>query len=228
MSQDITLSASLREPGHPRRLRREGFVPVILYGQNVDNIALKVDEYDLQKALSAGGDRGLMNLTIKDNGDLAEEDRVVMVREIQRHPVTRDVLHLDLYQVDMDTRLTTEVPIRLLGVEKATSGIAVVQRGLRELTVECLPVAIPDYIEVEIGELELGESIVVADVEAPEGVEIMNEPDDNIITLVQPRMEEEEEEEEEELLIDEDMEPELIGEEDEDEEEEFPEEEPPA
>jgi len=227
MNQDITLKASLREPGYPRRLRREGFVPVILYGQNVDNVALKVEETQLRQALSAGGDRGLMSLTVEDNGELTGDERVVMVREIQRHPVSRDVLHLDLYQVDMDTRLTTEVPIHLLGVEKATSGIAVVQRGLRELTVECLPVAIPDYIEVDIGELELGESIVVADVEAPDGVDIMNEPDDNIITLVQPRMEEEEEEEEEELLIDEDMEPELIGEEEE-EEEEFPEEEPPA
>ncbi len=226
MSQEVTLKASVREPGHPNRLRQKGYVPVVLYGQNVDNIPLKVEESDLTQALTVGAHRGLMNLTIEDENVSDEKERVVMVREIQRHPVKRNVLHMDLYQVDMDTELTTEVPVRLLGVEEATTGIAVVQRGLRELTVECLPINIPDYIEVDISELELGDSIVVADVESPEGVEILSEPDDNIITLVSPRMEEEEEEEEEELLIDEDMEPELIGEEDEEEEEEFPEEEP--
>ncbi len=221
MSEDIILTATLREPGHPRHLRHEGHVPVVLYGRDVDNLHLKVSESELDRIMTLGGMRGLLHLEVKD---LDDAERVVMVREIQRDPVERNVLHLDLYQVDLTSKLTTSVPIVLTGEEAATSGIGVLQHGVRELEVECLPADIPDNLTVDIAHLELGDSITVADIEAPEDVDILNDPTDTVVTLVQPKLEVEEPEDEDEEILDleeeERREPEVIGEEDEPEEDE--------
>ncbi|MFO8060082.1 MAG: 50S ribosomal protein L25, partial [Bacillota bacterium] len=204
MKESVTVAASLRETGHPVSLRSEGYVPVMLYGRDVDNVPLKVSEVELNRLFSAGGQRGLLELEIED---FVEDRRVVMIREIQRDPVERRILHVDLYQVDLEETLTTSVPVQLLGEETATSGIEVLQHGIRELTVQCLPRDIPDRIPVDISEMTLGDSLTVADVEVPEGVEVLNDPTDIIVTLVQPRLEVEEPEEEEELLADEEREP---------------------
>lgn len=216
MKDTVTVRASLRTPGHPRQIRQEGYVPVILYGRNTDTVALKVTESEMSRVMVAGGERGLLNLSIEDAGD---GERVVMVREIQRDPVERTILHVDLYQVDLDQKITTSVPLNLLGEEEATSGIGVLQHGIRELEVQCLPGDIPENISVDISWLELGDSITVSDVDVPENVEVLSEPTETIVTLVQPRLEVDEPEEEEDLL-DEDLEPELVGEEEEEETEE--------
>ncbi len=219
MSEDIVLTASLRDPGYPRRLRQQGYIPMVLYGRDLGNLHLQVSESELERVMTLGAQRGLLQLRVDE---LDEEERVVMVREIQRDPVERDILHMDLYQVDLTENLTTTVPVYFEGEEEATAGIGVLQHEVRELEVECLPVNIPDYLLVDISHLTLGDSITVADVPSPEGVEILTDPTDIVVTLVQPRMEEEEEdEEEEEIDLDEDMarEPEVIGEEQEEEEE---------
>lgn len=220
MKESVTIAASLRETGHPVSLRQEGYVPAMLYGRGVDNVPLKVNELELRRVMAAGGQRGLMELEIEE---FVEDRRVVMVREIQRDPVERNILHVDLYQVDLEATLTTDVPVQLIGEEQATSGIEVLQHGVRELTVQCLPGDIPERITVDISELTLGDSVTVADVEAPEEVQILNDPTDIIVTLVQPRLEiEEPEEEEEDILLDEDREPERIGEEEDEPEAEEP------
>ena len=219
MKDSVRIVASLRETGHPVSLRQEGYVPAMLYGRDVDNVPLKVSNLELTRVMAAGGQRGLLELEI---ADFAEDHRVVMVREIQRDPVERNILHVDLYQVDLKETLTTDVPVQLIGEEQATSGIEVLQHGVRELTVQCLPVNIPERITVDISELTLGDSVTVADVEVPGEVEILNDPTDIIVTLVQPRLEieEPEEDEDEDILLDEDREPERIGEEEEEPEDE--------
>ncbi len=218
MSEDVVLTANLREPGYPRHLRQQGYVPMVLYGKGLENLHLQVSQPELERVMTLGAERGLLQLRVEE---LDEEERVVMVREIQRDPVERDILHMDLYQVDLTEKLTTNVPVYFEGEEEATAGIGVLQHEIRELEIECLPVNIPDYLLVDISHLTLGDSITVADVSAPEGVEILNEPTETLVTLVQPRMEEEEEEEEEEEIdLEEEVarEPEVIGEEQEEEE----------
>ena len=219
MKDTVRIAASLRETGHPVSLRQEGYVPAMLYGRGVDNVPLKVSNLELTRVMAAGGQRGLLELEI---ADFVEDHRVVMVREIQRDPVERNILHVDLYQVDLKETLTTNVPVQLIGEEKATSGIEVLQHGVRELTVECLPVNIPERITVDISELTLGDSVTVADVDVPGDVEVLNDPTDIIVTLVQPRLEieEPEEDEDEDILLDEDREPERIGEKEEEPENE--------
>ena len=199
MSDIATLTVQVREAGVPRRLRREGGVPANLYGREVSNISLSIDDLDLTRLMAAGGHRGLLKLQFTgENLPSGDALRTVMVRDIQRDPLSGRVLHLDFYQVDLKAKLTTEVPVRLLGEEVATKGEGVLQHGLRMIEVECLPTDIPDYLEVDISELEIGDSVTVADLGAPEGVDILTDLGEIIVTVVVPRMEIEEPETDEE------------------------------
>jgi len=184
------LSALPREAGHARGERREGFVPAVLYGKDVTNETLRIPELELRRALAEGAARGLLSLDIEKDGQV--DNRVVMIRDIQTDPVRRRVIHVDLYQVNLAEKITTEVGIRLLGEEQATQENAIVQHQLREISVKCLPTAIPDALEVNISDLKPGDSATVADVFAPEGVEILNDPTDVIVSIVLPRVEVEE------------------------------------
>ena len=217
MSKTATLPVQTREPGEPRRIRREGFIPAVLYGNKVPNIALMIDRIELTRLLAADGHRGLLHLQFEGD-DLPDGDatRTVMIRDMQRDPLSRKVVHLDFYQVDLKEKITTEIPVRVLGEEVAAKGEGVVQYNLRSVLVQCLPTDIPDYLEIDISELEIGDSVYVGDLSTPDTVEILTEPEETIVTIVIPTMEIEEEPEEEELTEEELEALELEGEMDED------------
>jgi large subunit ribosomal protein L25 len=161
-----------------RRLRAEGKVPAVLYGAGVESQALSVAWRDLRAALTT--DKGLNAvITLRVDGD----DHLTIVKDLQRHPVRRDVLHVDFLAVRRDQAVTAEVPIVLVGEPtKVLQERGVVDQTLHALTVQAKPDAIPGSLELDVSELEVGMTLHVSDLSLPPGVATEVEGDDPIAT----------------------------------------------
>jgi large subunit ribosomal protein L25 len=199
MADDIILVAETGRPtGSPasRRLRATGKVPAVLYGRGAAPAPISVDWRDLRSALTT--DKGLNALlTLKIGGRRTK----AIVKEMQRHPVRRDVLHIDFLAVDVDKPITTDVPLQLEGdAEKVIREQGVVEQILNVLIVTAKPDAIPGHISIDVSDLEIGQHISVGDLQLPEGVTTETDPEETIVTakLTSLALAEEEEEEGEE------------------------------
>jgi large subunit ribosomal protein L25 len=198
MADDIILVAETgRATGSPasRRLRATGKIPAVLYGRGAEPAPISVDWRDLRSALTT--DKGLNALlTLK----IGSKRTKAIVKEMQRHPVRRDVLHIDFLAVDVDKPITTDVPLLLEGEpEKVIRDDGVVEQILNVLIVTAKPDAIPGHIAVDVSDLEIGQHITVGDLPLPEDVITDADPEETVVTakLTSLALAEEEEEEEE-------------------------------
>jgi large subunit ribosomal protein L25 len=199
MADDIILVAETgRRTGSPasRRLRATGRVPAVLYGRGAEPAPISVEWRDLRSALTT--DKGLNALlTLK----IGSKRTKAIVKEMQRHPVRRDVLHIDFLAVDVDKPITTDVPLVVEGEpEKVIRDDGVVEQILNVLIVTAKPDAIPGHIAVDVSDLEIGQHITVGDLELPADVTTEADPEETIVTakLTSLALAEEEEEEGEE------------------------------
>lgn len=178
---DVTLTATVGRTTGSRpsnRLRVEGKVPGVLYGLGRDNVTLAVDHRELRQALTT--DAGL-NAIITMEVDGASE--LCIVRELQRDPVRNDVTHVDFIRVDPDAEILVEVPLVLEGeAKKVLSEQGVVDQIHYTLSVYAKPNAIPNELVIDVSELEVGETITVADVALPAGTRTEIDPEDVIVT----------------------------------------------
>lgn len=191
-----------------RRIRREGMLPVILYGPNIKNIPLMVDKKDIFRILkSESGENTLFKVAF----DSEKQD--VMIKELQQDVVSDEILHVDLIQIALDKKIRVTVPLVLIGdaVGVKTEG-GFVDFMTRELEIECLPKDIPEHIAVNISELHLNQSIKVEDIPEVENVVFASDPQTVLVHVLAQKAEEIEEEipEEEEEIIAGEEEPEVI------------------
>jgi large subunit ribosomal protein L25 len=189
-----------------RRLRKEGKIPVILYGAKTATVPLTVDKRDLFTILKSESGE---NTIFKVSYDTKKTN--AMIKEIQRDPVSDEILHTDFIQIAMDKRIEVSVPLNVKGEAigvKAEGGF--VDVVTREVEIECLPKNIPESIAVDISELHLNQSLKIEDLQLPEGVEVLTDPNTVIVNIEPPQAEEEIVEEEEEEIIGEEEEPEVI------------------
>jgi large subunit ribosomal protein L25 len=190
-----------------RRIRREGNVPAILYGPDVENISLLLNKRDIFDILkSETGENTIFQV------DLEKDKPEVMIKDYQQDVTTDEILHVDLFRISMDKEIRVTVPIVLTGDPvgvKAEGGF--VEFATRDVDVECLPKDIPENIEVDISELHLNQSLKVEDLAQIEGVKMMADPQAVIVMVEAPSVEEEVEEvlEEEEIMAEGDQ-PEVI------------------
>jgi large subunit ribosomal protein L25 len=177
-----------------RRLRREGFVPGVVYGgANGDCKAIKIDARELRQALLASS--AVIDLAIE--GDKALP---VIVKDQQHHPVRDEIVHIDLLEVRLDEKIQTTVPVELEGVEEAP-GVkegGVMEHVTRELNIEALPTAIPERIVADVSEMDPAATMHLSELTAPQGVEFLDDPEETIIAtvtipteIVEPEVEEE-------------------------------------
>ena len=196
--ETVKLSARYRErssKGAVRALRRQGETPAVLYGRGVGNMLIKVPTKELEQILNnhvIGST--LIDLDV-DKGD-QKESYLVMCREVQRDPLRRELLHADFFQIELTQEIQTEIPVVLIGEPQGVQKGGILQHMLREVTVSCLPTNLPEHIEIDISGLDVGEQVTVGDLEAPEGVEILSDPESVIALIVAPTLEEEVTEEE--------------------------------
>ncbi len=178
-----------------KKIRKSGFVPAVVYGLEQDSVAVAVSARDFEGARRAGGEHSVMDLEILTSG--GEPEKVpVIVRGEQFHPVRGDLLHVDFYRVSLTKEITSEVPLESFGEPEGHKFGGILEHSLRELEVKCLPDLLPEKIEIDVSALNIGDSVHVRDIAAPEGVEILNDPDMIVLSLIPPRLEEEKEEEE--------------------------------
>jgi len=199
----LTVSARASEGSRAaRRLRRSGRVPGVVYGGGKDPVGFDADARELRHALAGAG--AVLELSV----DGARATPVVL-KEAQRDPVRGAVIHVDLLRVRLDQEISALVPLELTGTDDAP-GVkegGVLEQIARELNVEALPTAIPESIQHDVGEMQIGDTILLSAVQAPEGVTLLDNVEETVVaTLSPPRLQAEAAEEIE-------AETELVGEE---------------
>ncbi len=176
-----------------RRLRSRGYVPGVIYSDGKDATAFSVAERELRRALT--GDHGMHAILDVVVGPGAKEQHAVL-KEYQLHPTRRRLLHVDLHEVRLDRVIQATVTIELVGEAEGAKAGGVLNQVGREVTVEALPLEVPDRLELDVSVLEIGDSLRVADLAAPEGVTILDDPDAVVAAVTVPTKVEEPEPEE--------------------------------
>jgi len=201
--------------GESRTLRRGGRIPAVLYGPDTQPVYLSVNEHEFTTLLkNAKSSQQLIKI---DTGD--GEQQSAMIKELQTKPVTGKFLHVDFYKVDMDRKIRARVPVIVKGKSIGVEEGGLLQIIRRELEVLCLPLEIPESIEIDITDLNVGDSVHVEDISLQDDIEVSADVNFTVITVLAPKKEEVvEEEEEEEGLEEEGAEEESSEEESTDEE----------
>jgi large subunit ribosomal protein L25 len=190
---DQELAVEIREhsgKGVARKLRAAGRIPGIFYGPGVPSVSITLDPHGLRRQLerSEAGMNTLFDLQAAGNSHL--QGKVVLVKQLQRHPVSGAYLHVDLYAVDLTQTIEVSVPIHLTGKAMGVDLGGILDHNLRELELECLPRAIPREILVDVSDLGVGDSLHVRDLVLPEGVKLISDPDLSVLSVVAPAVEE--------------------------------------
>jgi len=167
-----------------RRLHGEGKLAAVVYGHNTDATPLVLDRLEFQKVFVKSGRTHLVDLVV--DGERAEK---VLVREIQTHPRRLGPIHVDLYQVSLEEKITVEVPVHLTGESAAVKrGDADVLQPIHTVRVECLPTDIPEAFEVDLTPLEEIESeLRISDLKVPKGVTVLVDPEELVVKIVHKR-----------------------------------------
>ncbi len=182
--KEVTIAVSQRESfgkGPARQSRMAGKIPAVVYGPEMDPISIEVDLKAFRAAIKeAGGTSAIITLQV--NG----KSNKVIIRDLQRDPVTSDVIHIDFHAISMTKAMHLKVPIRFIGeAEGVKTEGGILQTVLRELEVLCLPTQIPDQVEVDVSELNIGESVHVSDLDLPD-IKILTEEERTIVVVSAP------------------------------------------
>lgn len=173
--------------GAARGLRREGMIPAILYGPETETIPLSVHARDLQNIFQSSSSENVILKLVIDKGKSAP--KTAMVKELQIVPVTEEYLHVDFYEVSMDKAIRVEVPVVLTGKAKGSEKGGLVQLIRKELEVSCLPKDIPEAIEIDITDLDIGDSIHLEDIPANKKIKMIADTNFTVVTILAPTVE---------------------------------------
>ena len=176
-----------------RKLRTDECIPAVVYGLN-DNLSLSINPKELRKLIEAKGRNVLIELKV--DGDSAE-NRNVVLKELQTHPLKSGWVHIDFLEIDISKKIKVKVPILLVGVSPGEKQGGHVNHIIRALEIESLPNDIPEKFEVDISEVELNQMIRVSDLNLGESVQILNDPNDIVVNVHLEKIKEEEPEVEE-------------------------------
>lgn len=186
--EQIQLEAFIRNQtgkGPARTMRRNGNVPAVFYGPETQPLLLYIRKLDLEKVFKKQrGENILFQLQIK--GGEQDLSKTAMMKELQRNPVSRAYLHTDFYEISLTKELDVEVGIRVVGKSPGVEKGGILQEVSRDLAIRCLPIAIPDHIEVDVSSLEIGDSIHVRDLQLATGIKILTDPLVTIVNVVPP------------------------------------------
>lgn len=219
--EEVVIQANHREVigKKVKALRRDGLLPAIVYGHNIEPIPITLDMREGSRTLEKLSPSALVVV------DVDGEQYYTLVRDKQRNPVRKTIIHVDFQAVSLTETVRADLNINIVGEAPAVETyLGILVPSLEQLSIESLPKDLPDRIDVDVsGLMEIGDSILVGDLDVPDGVEILNDPEDVVVVVIAPAAEEEEEEE---VEVEEGLEPEVLergkleGEEEEEESEE--------
>ncbi len=185
--KQVTLEVKTREiigKEHCKKLRQNALIPAILYGKDTSPVSLTVPEREFKKILSSGSNV-LIELKIDPNGGASH---LAMVTEVQKDPLGKIIHHIDFHKVSLDTRVSATVPIHIVGepIGVKSSG-GVLEHMLWEIDIETLPLSIPNNININVTHLDIEDSFTVKDLNLPEIITVLNDPDEVIAIVHAPR-----------------------------------------
>ncbi|MGE5484184.1 MAG: 50S ribosomal protein L25 [Ignavibacteriales bacterium] len=188
--KQIEISAQLRGTGKgaARQLRAAGRLPAVLYGKGVDSVALFIDRKSFEKIYRR--DRNALLKVRIENADGADV-RNAMVKDLQVDMLRNEPIHVDLHQINLEDKIRVKVPIHVIGDDAVSAKGAILQHQIREVEIECLPLAVPESIPVHVENLEPGDHVVMGDLAMPEGVKALADAHELVISVLAPKAEEE-------------------------------------
>lgn len=186
-----TLEVSVRQkPGKSgaKEVRRDGNIPAILYGKGTEPTMLAVNPAALKQALSTeAGENTLLELTFNDGSK--ETKKLSLLRDIQYDFLTSKPIHFDFQALDINKRITVNVPVKIVGKAKGIKEGGILEEILRDIPVECLPKDIPNSFEIDVTDLDIGHSIHVSALKVSEDFNILKDDDETIVTILAPKLE---------------------------------------
>ncbi len=193
MGKEIKLKAQVRDKKSEKnnKIREEGFIPACIYGPGFDNMEIKIKMSDFQKAFEEAGESTLINLEV-DN----QEAIKVIIKDVQRDVLKDKIIHADFYRVDMNKKITTEIPLLFVGEAKAVKELGgVLVKNIDSVEVECLPGDLVEHIEVDLSPLETFDNYIkVKDLKLPKGIRVLEDEDSVVVSVSEPERVEPEEE----------------------------------
>jgi len=184
----FTLAAKVRdEKGKQaaKKFRREKRLPAIFYGPGANSVMLTVDSHELDLILAKkSGENVIIGLQIES--DKGVDSKTVILKDLNTHPVSREHLHADFYEISMDKELTLEIALHFINIPKGVINGGMLQPIRRELEVSCRPDKLVDFIEVDVSGLEIGQSLHVGEIVLPEGIRSSLAPDLPVATVMAP------------------------------------------
>ncbi|PKM93043.1 MAG: 50S ribosomal protein L25 [Elusimicrobia bacterium HGW-Elusimicrobia-4] len=172
--------------GEMKKLRTKGLIPAVLYGDTVDNVILTIDAAQFTSLLKRAGHNVIISLNMPD-----KTSKTVLIKDIQKNVISRELSHIDFYQVSMKKKIEISIPVMLIGEAPGVKSGGVLSHIVRELKVKCLPTDIPEKITVDISKLEIGNTVLVKDLVVPKNVEILIATDQIVANIVSPTILEE-------------------------------------
>jgi len=190
MTHVVKLKAAVREVTgkSSHKLAPEGLIPAVVYGPKIETLSLSVDRRDFEHLMhNASVGSTLVDLTIEGHAKPLD----VIIKEVRHDEIKGFVQHIDFWAVDMGHTLQTAISITFVGSAEGERAGGVLMHSLRELKVEARPKDLPEHIEVDVSELNVGDSMTVADIAAPAGVTLLDDPETVVASVMAPSVEEE-------------------------------------
>ncbi len=189
MAKEIKLSAELRkeEDGKVKEMRKSGYIPAVVYGPGSDNKNIKVKALDFNRVFAVAGESHLIDVNIGDSSVK------VIVKDTQKDPVKDNIIHIDFYQVDMNKKITAEIPLNFIGESKAVKEMGgTLIKNLNSLEVRCLPGDLIDGFDIDLSVLDnFNSAIRVSDIGLPQGMELVGDANEMVAGVAEPVKEEE-------------------------------------
>jgi large subunit ribosomal protein L25 len=188
---ELSLQVSRREgsgKGVARKLRQNGRIPAVVYGGHREPVAIEVDRKSVSELVTKS-EHGVRSIfLLKMSG--TDQQRQAMIKDLQIDPISRRIIHIDFVRVMMDEVVRVTVPVHVNGMAKGVKEAGgMLDFQVRDLHVECLPSAIPDAIEVDVSNLEIHKYIRISDIQVPEGVKILDDPERVVVGVTLARAE---------------------------------------
>ena len=184
--QQARLDAQVRDDvgkGVARSLRRAGKVPAVLYGRKRGAVSLQIDDRTFQTLLRNYGSNVLINLVLGN-----DDEQTVIIKDLQRHPVKRNVLHADFQRISLDEKITTQVSIETVGTPVGVRDGGVLTVTRRQVSVNCLPLDTPEFLQINVEDLSIGDSFRVSDIEIDDTIEILENEITQIAAVIEPKV----------------------------------------
>ena len=209
----IARKRDLQGSANARRMRKTGTLPGVIYGDGAEAIPVQIETHAFEQLLHHhASETMLVDVEIEGEGSTS-----VLVKDVQHHPVTSELVHVDMLKVAADKPIRVEIPVDVTGEAAGVKAGGILELIMHTISVECLPGDLVESLEVDVSELEIGTSLCASDVKLGAKLKLLTDPESIIVSVAEPRVEVEPEEEAEEA--EEGAEPEVISEKKEDSEE---------